>query len=143
MVLAGVGYLRGLQDTKRPLYVAAGTAVLNLVIEVVLIYGFDQGIGASALSTVLAQWVGAGVYCWWIARAVARHGVGLRPDWRIIGRLAGAGVDLLMRTPLVADHRHRSRPASGRPTWRPMRSPSRSGVCWPCRSTRWRSQPRP
>lgn len=98
MVLAGVGYLRGLQDTKRPLYVAAGTAVLNLVIEVVLIYGFDQGIGASALSTVLAQWVGAGVYCGWIARAVARHGVGLRPDWRIIGRLAGAGVDLLMRT---------------------------------------------
>jgi len=98
MMLAGVGYLRGLQDTKRPLYVAAGTAALNLVIELVLIYGLDQGIGASALSTVIAQWIGAGVYCWWIARAVADHDVRLRPDWRIIGQLAGAGLDLLMRT---------------------------------------------
>lgn len=98
MVLAGVGYLRGLQDTRRPLYVAIGTAVFNLVLEVVLIYGLDQGIGASALSTVIAQWIGAGVYCWWIARAVARHGVGLRPDHKVIGRLAGAGLDLLLRT---------------------------------------------
>ena len=98
MMLAGVGYLRGLQDTKRPLYVAAGTAALNLVIELVLIYGLDQGIGASALSTVIAQWLGAGVYCWWIARAVADHDVRLRPDWKIIGQLAGAGLDLLMRT---------------------------------------------
>lgn len=98
MVLAGVGYLRGLQDTKRPLYVAVATAVLNLVVELVLIYGLDQGIGASALSTVIAQWVGAAAYCWWIARAVAEHDVGLGPDWRIIGHLAGAGVDLLMRT---------------------------------------------
>jgi putative MATE family efflux protein len=98
MVLAGVGYLRGLQDTKRPLYVAVGTAVLNLVVELVLIYGFSYGIGASALSTVIAQWIGAGAYCWWIARAVTQHEVGLAPDWRIIGKLAGAGVDLLMRT---------------------------------------------
>ena len=98
MVLAGVGYLRGLQDTKRPLYVAVGTAILNLVLELVLIYGLDYGIGASALSTVIAQWVGAGEYCWWIARAVTEHDVGLTPDWKVIGKLAGAGLDLLMRT---------------------------------------------
>ena len=98
IALAGVGYLRGLQDTKRPLYVALGTAVLNLVVEVVLIFGLDFGIGASALSTVIAQWVGAMAYLVWIARAIAEHGVGLSPDWRIIVRLAGAGADLLVRT---------------------------------------------
>ncbi len=98
IALAGVGYLRGLQDTKRPLYVALGTAVLNLVVELVLIYGFDQGIGASALSTAIAQWVGAIAYIVWIARAVAQHDVGLTPDWRIIRQLAGAGLDLLLRT---------------------------------------------
>lgn len=97
VALAGVGYLRGLQDTKRPLYVALGTALLNLVIEVVLIYGLDYGIGASALSTVIAQWVGAVAYIVWIARAVAVHQVGLGPDLTVIGKLAGAGVDLLMR----------------------------------------------
>ena len=44
MMLAGVGYLRGVKDTIRPLWVAAGTAVVNLVLEVILIYGFDQAI---------------------------------------------------------------------------------------------------
>ena len=55
MTLAGVGYLRGRRDTVRPLWVAVGTAVLNLVVEVVLIYGFDQGIGASAAAQNLNQ----------------------------------------------------------------------------------------
>jgi putative MATE family efflux protein len=61
LVLAGAGYLRGLQDTRTPLLVAIGTAAANLVIEITLIYGLAQGIGASALATVLAQVGGAAV----------------------------------------------------------------------------------
>lgn len=98
MGLAGVGYLRGLQDTKRPFIVAIVTALLNLVLELVLIYGYDYGIGASALSTVMAHWVSAGIFCWWIAKAVAEHDVSLFPDRRTITKLAGAGLDLLIRT---------------------------------------------
>ena len=96
--LAGVGYLRGLQDTARPFYVALGTALLNLVLELVLIYGFDQGIGASALSTVIAQWVAAAVFVGWIRTAVAAHHVTLRPDAGAIRELAGDGFDLFVRT---------------------------------------------
>jgi putative MATE family efflux protein len=96
--LAGVGYLRGLQDTARPFWVAIGSAVLNLVLELALIHGFDQGIGASALSTVVAQWVAAGVFVHWIRRAVADHAVGLGPDPAMIRRLAGDGFDLFLRT---------------------------------------------
>ena len=55
VILAGTGYLRGLQDTRTPLVVAVGTAVVNLVLEVWWIYGLDFGIGASALSTVVAE----------------------------------------------------------------------------------------
>ena len=98
VTLAGVGYLRGLQDTARPLYVALGTAVLNLVIELVLIYGFDQGIGASALATVIAQSVGAVVFVIWIRAAVTAHGVNLRPDLRVISAVASDGIDLFIRT---------------------------------------------
>ena len=98
VMLAGVGYLRGVQDTKRPFAVALGSAVGNFVLEVVLVYGFDQGIGASALSTVVAQAAAAAVFVWWIRQAVARHGVGLRPDPAVIRRLAIAGWDLLIRT---------------------------------------------
>ena len=96
--LAGVGYLRGLQDTRRPFYVALGTALFNLVLEVILIYGFDFGIGASALSTVIAHWIAVGFFGMWIRAAVSEHGVSLRPDRRTIGQLAGAGFDLLLRT---------------------------------------------
>ncbi len=98
VMLAGVGYLRGVQDTKRPFVVALGSAVGNFVLEVVLVYGFDYGIGASALSTVIAQTAAAATFVWWIKQAVARHNVSLRPDPAVIRRLAVAGWDLLIRT---------------------------------------------
>lgn len=98
MMLAGTGYLRGLQDTRRPFYIALGTAVLNLVLEVILIYGLGYGIGASALATVTAQLVGAGIYVAWIARAVRRHHVSLRPHPATLRRLSVVGRDLFMRT---------------------------------------------
>ncbi len=98
ITLAGVGYLRGLQDTLRPLKVAVVTAGLNLALELVLIYGLGFGIGASALSTVVAQWLAASAYVWWIREAVAAHGVTLAPDRTIIARLAVVGLDLFLRT---------------------------------------------
>jgi putative MATE family efflux protein len=98
MVLAGTGYVRGLQDTRTPLFVALGTAVLNLVVEVVLIYGFDQGIGASALATVLAQTVAAAVYVQRLGRRVVALGVGLRPHAASVRTLARVGGELLIRT---------------------------------------------
>ena len=96
--LACVGYLRGLQDTVRPLIVAVVTAVGNLVLELVLIYGFDQGIGASALSTVVAQWVGALLYLHWVRQAVEEHDVRLRPDPATLRRQLVVAGDLFLRT---------------------------------------------
>lgn len=98
ITLSGVGYLRGLQDTTRPLYVALVTAVFNLVLELILIVGFDLKIGASAFATVIAQWLGAGAYLWWIGRDVLSHGVRLVPDPREIVRLLRVGGTLFIRT---------------------------------------------
>lgn len=98
LALAGVGYLRGLQDTFRPLVVAVITAVFNVVFEVILIYGFGFGIGASALATVVAQWLGAGMYLWWIGRAIAEHNVQLLPDLSTIRSLIVVARDLFIRT---------------------------------------------
>jgi MATE family, multidrug efflux pump len=98
VVLAGAGYLRGLQDTRTPLAVATGTAAANLVLEVVLIYGFGQGIGASALATVLAQAAGAAVYVHRVGWAARRSGADLAPHPASLVALARVGRDLLVRT---------------------------------------------
>lgn len=98
IALSGVGYLRGLQDTTRPLYVALATAVFNLVLELILIVGFDLKIGASAFATVIAQWLGADAYLWWIGRDVLSHDVRLVPDPREIVRLLRVGGSLFVRT---------------------------------------------
>jgi putative MATE family efflux protein len=98
LVLAGAGYLRGLQDTRTPLLIAIGTAAANLVIEVALIYGLDQGIGASALATVLAQVGGAAVYIRRVGHAARRQGADLAPHPASLAALARVGRDLLVRT---------------------------------------------
>jgi putative MATE family efflux protein len=98
LVLAGAGYLRGLQDTGTPLAVAAGTAAANLVLEVALIYGLGQGIGASALATVLAQTAGAAVYVRRVGWAARRFGTDLAPHPASLVALARVGRDLLVRT---------------------------------------------
>ena len=98
LTLAGVGYLRGLQDTTKPLMVALATALFNLLFESVLIYGFDQGLGASALSTVIAQWLAAAAYLRWTYVAVRRVGVGIAPIASAIARLARVGGHLFIRT---------------------------------------------
>lgn len=98
LTMAGVGYLRGMQNTRAPLVVAVTTAVFNLVLEIVLIHGLGFGIGASALSTVVAQWLGAGAYLTWVLGAARRHGAAMAPEPRMIRYLAQAGVALLVRT---------------------------------------------
>jgi putative MATE family efflux protein len=97
-VLAATGVLRGFQDTRTPLAVALGTSALNLVLEVVLIYRFGFGLGASALATVVAQWLGAFVYVLRIVRAVRRHGVRIGPRSTAMRALLLVGVHLLVRT---------------------------------------------
>lgn len=99
LVFAGTGYLRGLQDTRTPLVVAVVAAGGNLALELVLINGFGFGIGASALSTVVAQFASAGVYVWFVLRDTAGgRRVRRRPEWASIRRLARVGGDLLVRT---------------------------------------------
>jgi putative MATE family efflux protein len=98
LVLAGTGYLRGLQDTKTPLIVAVVSAAGNLALELALIPGLGFGIGASAFATVLAQTGAGAVYVAWVRRAVRRHRVALRPRWATIAQLTRVGRDLFVRT---------------------------------------------
>ncbi|MCL7379537.1 MATE family efflux transporter [Streptomyces sp. 35G-GA-8] len=98
VVLAATGVLRGLQDTRTPLYVAIGGFGANAVLNVVLVYGAGLGIAGSAWGTVLAQCAMAAVYLVVVVRGARRHGASLRPDAAGIRASAQAGVPLLVRT---------------------------------------------
>ena len=88
VVIASTGLLRGLQDTKTPLYVAGGGFGLNIVLNVVFIYWLGMGVAGSAMGTVIAHAAMCSVYLVIAARAARTHGADLRPDWA--GVLAAA-----------------------------------------------------
>ncbi|MFI8995622.1 MATE family efflux transporter [Streptomyces sp. NPDC053542] len=98
VVLAATGVLRGLQDTRTPLYVAIGGFTLNAALNAGLVYGAGLGIAGSAWGTVLAQCGMAAVYLTVVVRGAKRHGASLRPDAAGIRASAQAGVPLLVRT---------------------------------------------
>ncbi|MEV6395317.1 MATE family efflux transporter [Streptomyces sp. NPDC051907] len=98
IVLAATGVLRGLQDTKTPLYVAIGGFTANAVLNVGLVYGAGLGIAGSAWGTVIAQCAMAVAYLVVVVRGARRHGASLRPDAPGIRASAQAGVPLLVRT---------------------------------------------
>ncbi|MBV9794848.1 MAG: MATE family efflux transporter [Actinobacteria bacterium] len=98
LVLAGTGILRGLQDTRVPLLVAAVGAVVNVALNYLLVFPAGLGIAGSATGTVIVQ-TGMGVaYAAVAVRAARRHGAHLRPDWAGIRASAGASFALLVRT---------------------------------------------
>ncbi|MET8943197.1 MATE family efflux transporter [Streptomyces sp. NPDC004542] len=97
-VLAATGVLRGLQDTRTPLYVAVAGFVTNAALNAALVYGAGLGIAGSAWGTVLAQCGMAAVYLTVVVRGARRHGASLRPDVAGIRASAHAGTPLLIRT---------------------------------------------
>lgn len=98
IVLAATGLLRGLQDTRTPLVVAGAGFTANALLNVVLIYGLGLGVAGSAIGTVIAQWGMAAFFLWFAVREARREGVSLRPSLAAVGRVAGVGVWLLLRT---------------------------------------------
>ncbi|WP_306322716.1 MULTISPECIES: MATE family efflux transporter [unclassified Streptomyces] len=98
IVLAATGVLRGLQNTKTPLYVAVAGFIANAALNAALVYGAGLGIAGSAWGTVIAQVGMAAVYLVVVVRGARRHGASLRPDAAGIRACAQAGAPLLVRT---------------------------------------------
>jgi putative MATE family efflux protein len=97
-VLAGTGVLRGLQDTRTPLAVAAAANVINIVLNATFVLGLHWGIAGSAWGTVIAQTAAAAAYLVTVGRGAARAGVPLRPDLAGLRTAALAGAALVIRT---------------------------------------------
>jgi putative MATE family efflux protein len=96
--LAGNGWLRGVQDTVRPLrYVATGFGLSALLCPV-LVFGWlglpRLGLAGSAVANLSGQWLAALLF----GRALLAEGVPLRLDRHALRAQIVLGRDLLVRT---------------------------------------------
>ncbi len=102
LLLAATGVLRGLQDTRTPLVVAVVGNLLNLGLNVVLVYGAGPvaalGIAGSAVGSVAAQGLSAAALVAVVVRGARREQASLRPDRTGILVAARASVALVVRT---------------------------------------------
>lgn len=98
IVFAATGLLRGLQDTRTPLYVAGFGFTANALLNWWFIYGFGWGIAGSAWGTVTAQWSMVAVYLAVVGRHARSHGAGLLPRLDGLRHAGRSGGWLFVRT---------------------------------------------
>jgi putative MATE family efflux protein len=96
LALGGQGFLRGVSDLTSPLVVIVLANVLNVVLEVLFVYGFDWGIEGSAWGTAIAQTCMGVAFVWLIARRVGRDD--LAPVLALARRLLSVGKFIFIRT---------------------------------------------
>ncbi|MCC8926322.1 MATE family efflux transporter [Rhodococcus sp. I2R] len=96
--MAGNGWMRGLQDTVRPLrYVVFGLG-LSAVLCPLLVHGLlgfpYLGLVGSAVANVIGQTVAGALF----VVALVRSGVPLRPSWPVMRAQLSLGRDLVLRS---------------------------------------------
>ncbi|OJY52270.1 MAG: MATE family efflux transporter [Pseudonocardia sp. 73-21] len=92
ITLAGNGWMRGVQDTRRPLYFVLGANAVSAAGCLVLVP--QLGLVGSAVANVIGQTVGAVLFL----GALARERVPLRPRPAVLRAQLSLGRDLLARS---------------------------------------------
>ncbi|MFI7248414.1 MATE family efflux transporter [Micromonospora chalcea] len=93
LAAAGNGWLRGIQDTRRPLLFVLGPNLLSAVLCPLLVYPAGLGLVGSAVANAVAQTLSGVLF----AAALVRERVSLRPRPRVIGQQLVLSRDLLVR----------------------------------------------
>jgi len=94
VTMAGNGWLRGVQNTRRPLvYVLVGNGI-SAALCPVLVYGMDWGLEGSAIANVAAQVISATLFL----RALRAEHVALRPAPAKMRAQLALGRDLVLRS---------------------------------------------
>ncbi|MCH2169845.1 MATE family efflux transporter [Myxococcota bacterium] len=102
ITISACGALRGLQDMRTPLWIAVVVNLLNIALDVMLIFGAGPipplGVAGAAWAATVSQWLGAIWAAMWVTR---RLGWPTHLPWAQLGRLLRAARDLGARTGLL------------------------------------------
>lgn len=98
VMIAATGTFRGLADGRTPLVLSACASALNLVLNVVFVFGLQLGVGGAGLGTATAELAFGASAVWLIVRAARREGAALAPDLSQMRRSLMLGAPLWLRT---------------------------------------------
>lgn len=93
VVLAGNGWMRGVQDTRRPVRIVVAANAVSAVLSPLLVYPAGLGLRGSAVANLVAQTLGGVMF----VVAVHRERRSWRPSWPTLRGQLAVGRDLLLR----------------------------------------------
>jgi putative MATE family efflux protein len=95
IAIGSQGYLRGVADLRTPLVILAAGNAVNIVLNVVFVYGLGWGIEGSAAATAVGQ-TAMGIA--FVVALVRSAGTDLRPRPQLMRRLISVGKHIFVRT---------------------------------------------
>ncbi|MGN0631462.1 MAG: MATE family efflux transporter, partial [Ruminococcus sp.] len=93
----GSALLRSIGDTKRPLYYLLGAGVVNVILNLIFVIGFDMDVAGVALATVISQTISAVL----IMRCLMKESGGIRFSFKKL-RFDGKILGIILRIGLPA-----------------------------------------
>ena len=94
VTLVGHGVMRGHNDLRKPLIVVIVANIANVILELIVVYGFDMGVAGSAWSTVIVQIVAAVLFL----IILRPHTSAVKPSWRRMKPLLARGTHFGLRS---------------------------------------------
>jgi putative MATE family efflux protein len=95
LALAGQGYLRGVSNLRRPLEIVVVANAVNVVLELLFVYGFHWGIAGSAAGTAIAQ---AGMGAAFVVELLRPHAESRWPRLAEMAPMVRIGRQIFVRT---------------------------------------------
>jgi putative MATE family efflux protein len=90
---AGQGWMRAVQDTRRPMWFVSASFLLSAILAPVLVYPAGLGLVGSAWANAVAQAVSGALFL----LALRRERVSLAVDWPLMSKQLVANGDLIVR----------------------------------------------
>ncbi|MFN2561715.1 MAG: MATE family efflux transporter [Jatrophihabitans sp.] len=94
LVLAGNGWMRGVQRTREPVWIVVTANALSAIGSPLLVYPAGLGLQGSAIANVGAQAVAAALFL----RALGKAATGVRPNRTVMRAQVLVGRDLILRS---------------------------------------------
>ncbi len=91
----GGAVLRGVGDTRRPLFILFAAGVVNVILNLVFVIGFHLGVAGVAIATAVSQFMSAGLILYCLANSYSSYRFQWRQlgiDWKKLKEMAGIGV---------------------------------------------------